>query len=104
MISQIAARPTWTPTLTAPPAPVTSGAAPAIADGFQKSPTPVVDHMQSLKNMAAVPQGKKEAVQLLGAGVMMTGIMVGASIGSPYGPAVMIGSMFAGAAIMALGK
>ena len=37
---------------------------------------------------------------LLGAGVMMTGLMVGAQMGNP---AVMLGAMFGGAAIMVAG-
>ncbi|MEW6281918.1 MAG: hypothetical protein AB1758_25150 [Candidatus Eremiobacterota bacterium] len=49
-------------------------------------------------------QGKREAMQFAGIGVMMTGIMVGASLGSPWGPPVMIGSMFAGLALMAAAR
>ncbi|MCA9797374.1 MAG: hypothetical protein KC910_36435 [Candidatus Eremiobacteraeota bacterium] len=44
--------------------------------------------------------GWQRAKPLVGMGVMMTGMMVGAQMGSPWGPAVMMGSMFAGMAIM----
>lgn len=53
---------------------------------------------------SAAQSGKGQALNLLGAGVMMGSIMVGAGMGTPYGPAVMIVGMFAGAAIASLGR
>lgn len=45
-------------------------------------------------------RGWQRAKPLVGMGVMMTGMMVGAQMGAPWGPAVTMGSMFAGLAIM----
>lgn len=52
----------------------------------------------------ASKSGKNQAIQLAGMGVMFGSIMAGPALGTPYGPVVMIGGMFAGMAIMALGN
>lgn len=60
--------------------------------------------LEGLYNRPTFTQGKREAMSMAGVGVMMTGIMVGAALGSPWGPPVMIGSMFAGLALMAAAR
>ncbi|GMU55701.1 hypothetical protein DYH09_18090 [bacterium CPR1] len=60
--------------------------------------------LEGLYTRPTFTQGKREAMSMAGVGVMMTGIMVGAALGSPWGPPVMIGSMFAGLALMAAAR
>lgn len=60
--------------------------------------------LEGLYSRPTFTQGKREAMSMAGVGVMMTGIMVGAALGSPWGPPVMIGSMFAGLALMAAAR
>ncbi|MCD4782960.1 MAG: hypothetical protein K8T10_03905 [Candidatus Eremiobacteraeota bacterium] len=77
-----------------------------VSDAFKrgsKSEQLDADKMQSLKSGKAKKSwGKKEAKGLLGIGVMMGGIMASVAIGGPFAPALMIGAMFGGLAIMAL--
>ncbi|MBI3927659.1 MAG: hypothetical protein HY319_19120 [Armatimonadetes bacterium] len=60
--------------------------------------------IEGIYNRSSLTQGKREAVQLAGVGVMMTSILVGAALQSSWSPAIMIGGMFAGLAIMAAGQ
>lgn len=78
----------------------------AVQDGFQKgekSEALDADKMKSLQTGEAKKSwGMREAKGLVGIGVMMGGMLAAAALGGPFAPALMIGAMFGGLAIMAV--
>lgn len=72
---------------------------PAPADQFQSSHA---DRLPGKPVFSA--RNARTAVQLAGVGIMFGGIMASAAMGGSWAPALMIGSMFGGLAVMALGR
>lgn len=62
------------------------------------------ESLEGIYRRPVFTEGRREAVQIAGIGVMFTGIMAAAALGGKFGPAMMIGAMFAGAAIMAAAR
>ncbi len=77
----------------------------AIQDGFKKgenSEALDADKMKSLQTGEAKKSwGMGQAKALVGMGVMFGGMMAAAAMGGPFAPALMMGAMFGGLAIMA---
>jgi len=77
-----------------------------IADGFRKDAKSEQLDADKMKTLTS-GKGKeslglnRQSRGLIGIGVMMGGMMAAAAMGGPFAPALMIGAMFGGLAIMA---
>lgn len=59
------------------------------------------ENLEGLYRRPVFAQGRREAVQVAGLGVMLTGALTAAAIGGRFGPAMMVGALFAGLALVA---
>jgi len=80
----------------------------AVSDAFkkgEKSEQLDADKIKSLKaGKGKEAWGSREAMGMVGIGVMIGGMMAASAFGGPFAPALMIGSLFGGLAIMAFGN